>query len=107
MRQVKFTEDFEYNTDGSAHGKQSNEAGDVIQCGDDLAQKLVNVWQVAQYHDVRPSETKPMRPQEHKATYTLNEKGAGWYELIDEDGDVVDKIRGEENAQSKLDELNG
>jgi len=58
MRQIKFTEDHDWNTDGSQHGKRSNRAGDVIQCGDRLADMLVYEQGVAEFHETGPTQTK-------------------------------------------------
>lgn len=35
----------------------------------------------------------------------LNHVGAGWYELVDSGGDVVDKVRGKADAEARRDEL--
>lgn len=106
MRKVKFIEDFDFNVTGGAGGQVQMKAGQVDEYRDELADRLVNHWQVATYHDVQPSNKQVFEPKEQKATYTLNEKGAGWFEIVDEDGDVVDKVRGEHKAQEKLEELN-
>lgn len=66
MRTVKFDEDFTFNVTGGANGRLSKEAGDVYSCNDTLADRLVNEWEVASYHDMRPQETKPARPTEQK-----------------------------------------
>ncbi len=104
MRQIKFTQDFDWNIDGSAQGKRSNSEGDVLRLGDSMADKLVHHWNVAKYHETGPTETKEQPKKE--ATYSIREEGAGWYSLIDEDGEAVDKVRGKEKAYNKLEELN-
>lgn len=106
MRTVKFTKDFTFNTDGSQHGRVSKQAGQTGHFPDHIADKLVNHWKVARYHDMRPQETKPAAPSGQKATYTAQKYGA-WYWIQDEDGDTVDKVQGEQAKDEKLEVLNG
>ena len=109
MRQVKFTKDWNWNIDGSQSGKRANEAGDVIRVGDSMADKLVHQWQVAEYQETGPTQTKKMTPKKEtkqKATYTAEQHGA-WFWIKDEDGDVIDKVQGVEAKNAKLHELNG
>lgn len=102
MGKVLMTEDFTFNVTGASDGRISKQAGEVFEGADWLCEKLVNDWKKARWHQTGPKQTKTQ-----SATYRLREKGAGWYELVDEDGDVVDKIRGEKKANDKLNELNG
>lgn len=96
------TEDFTFNMTGAESGRIQKKAGEIFEGADWMCEKLVNHWEVARWHETGPKQTK-----QQAATYQVREKGAGWYELVDEDGDVVDKIRGEEKANDKLNELNG
>lgn len=106
MRQVKFLQDWKFNVTGGQNGKRTVKAGHVGSYSDDIAEMLVHTEHegktVAQYHDMRPQETKV----EQNSVYQLVEKGAGWYAIVDADGDEVDKIRGKQKAENKLEELN-
>lgn len=46
-----------------------------------------------------PSVTKPAGPSARK---TARHTGGGWYEILDEDGQVLEKVRGKEARKEAL-----
>lgn len=100
MRTVKFHKDFTFNTHGGKGGRVSKQAGETWRGEDELCDKLVNHWQVASYHDMKPQHTKPATPKEQKLV-ALN-RGGGWYDVFDSEGNEVDpNIHGKEKLQDK------
>lgn len=55
----------------------------------------------------KPTENKVAAPKTENK-FTLGEKRAfGWFDILDSEGNVVEKAKGEEAAKEKLKELNG
>lgn len=115
MRTIKFTDDYTFNPVGDAHSRISKQAGEVYDCSDWVADWLVSRG-VAQYHDMRPQETKPSGPSENKgldidfedlpASNLLKNAGYDTLEKVEQaTGDELLEING--IGPATLDDING
>lgn len=101
--------DVKYNIDGSWQGRREAKAGDVVS---DIPNNLIPNFQRTNIIEAAgdyPSNNKVFAPKEQKirGKASMEHLGAGWYNILDGHGKQVDKIRGKEEAQTKVKELNG
>lgn len=106
---IQITEnDTSYNRDGTPGGKRTANKGDIVSVPFPVGKTLIDLNKAKEVSSKPKPKNKVVTPNEAKqeATYTLEDRGSGWWAIIDEDGDAVDKIRSEEKAKAKLEELN-
>jgi len=81
-------------------------AGQVVDLSNAIGERFVQMNKAVKVSQA-PSENKVAAPKSENK-YSLGEKRAfGWIDILDKDGEVVDKAKGEKAAQEKLKELNG
>lgn len=101
---MKYTvqEYIEYNVDGTPNGRTSSEKGDVVELPHALAQRLLDAKKITPYNPTDTREKKVVSPSEYKVI----QKGGGWVDVLDADGNKVDKGRGDDDYERLKKEYN-
>lgn len=98
----KFDEDKIYNRTGGNNSRVHAKKGEVHDLPAYLCRMLSDWGHIL---ESAPTEQPTAGPTEQKATYTSEQHGA-WFWILDEDGDVIDKVQGKDNAELTLRRLN-
>lgn len=105
----RFKQDYKYNVNGGWRGRREAKAGDVVE---DIPANLISSLQgrgIIEAVGATPSEQKVVAPKEQKVRGKASMKyhGGGYFNILDGHGNQIDQVRGKEEAQKYVEQLNG
>ena len=102
---IEFIKDSQYREGIWINSRKKAKVGDVRNLDSKLAQRLIEIG-VAIEVKPKPTPTHNKATQPTHSKYKFGEKKGSWQPIVDEEGNIVEKIQGDEEALQRLKELN-